>query len=222
MMGLRVIYIFTHDSIGLGQDGPTHQPVEQLSAMRAIPNLVTIRPADATETAEAWKIALERRDGPTALVLSRQDLPVLDRTKLAPAESVRHGGYILWQANSTPDLILMASGSEVVIALRAGMVLQEKGIAARVVSFPSWELFERQPEEYRNTVLKPEIKARISIEAASTMGWERYVGLDGIAIGINRFGASAPGEVLFEKFGITVERMVNESIKRWPGLKIDK
>lgn len=215
MMGIRVIYIFTHDSIGLGQDGPTHQPVEQLAAMRAIPNLVTIRPADATETIEAWKIALERHAGPTSLVLSRQDLPVLDRMKLAPAVGVRRGGYILWQAGVTPNLIIIASGSEVRIALRAGILLQEKGIAARVVSFPSWELFDKQPEEYRNEILPPQIRARISIEAAATTGWERYIGLDGIAIGINRFGASAPGEVLYEKFGITAERVVNEANKLW-------
>ena len=218
MMGIRVIYIFTHDSIGLGQDGPTHQPVEQLAALRAIPNLVTVRPADATETAEAWKIAIERRHGPTALILSRQDLPILDRTTLAPAAGVKRGGYILWQANGTPNLIIMASGSEVQIALRAGMLLQEKGIAARVVSLPSWELYDNQPEEYRAEILPPHIRARLSIEAASTMGWERYVGLDGKAIGINRFGASAPGEVLYEKFGLTVERVVNEGIRLWQRL----
>jgi transketolase len=219
MMGIRVIYIFTHDSIGLGQDGPTHQPVEHLAALRAVPNLVTIRPADATETAEAWKIAMARRDGPTALVLSRQDLPVLDRTKLAPAAGVRRGGYTLWQSNKTPNLILMASGSEVQIALKAGILLQNQGISSSVISLPSWEIFDRQPEEYRNKILPPQIRARLSIEAASTMGWERYVGLDGTAIGLNRFGASAPGDILFEKFGLTAERVVNEAVQLRQSLK---
>jgi transketolase len=212
LMELRVIYIFTHDSIGLGQDGPTHQPIEQLLALRAIPNLVVLRPADATETVEAWKIAL-RRHGPTALALSRQNLPVLDRSTLAPAEGVQHGAYTLWEASDTPRVVLMATGSEVPIALEAGQQLQEKGIAARVVSMPSWELFDAQPQEYRDSVLPPQVKARVSIEAATPLGWERYVGTDGVAIGIPHFGASAPADVLYEKFGLTPQRVVEEAVR---------
>ncbi len=212
LMGIRVIYIFTHDSIGLGEDGPTHQPIEQLMGLRSVPNLVTIRPADATETVEAWKVALERRNAPTALVLSRQNLPILDRTTLSSARSLRHGGYILWEASATPDVILMSSGSEVHIALDAGRQLQGKGIAARVVSLPSWELFEAQTSEYRNQVLPPEIRARVSLEAGIPLGWERYVGLDGVVVGIPRFGASAPASVVYEKLGLTAERMVKEAL----------
>ena len=213
LMGIRVIYVFTHDSIGVGEDGPTHQPIEQLMGMRLVPNLVTIRPADATETVEAWKVALERRSGPTALVLSRQNLPVLDRTTLAPANNLQRGGYVLWQSNITPEVILIATGSEVHIALEAGKNLQQKGISARVVSLPSWELFEAQPMAYRNEVLPPSITARISIEAGVTLGWERYVGLRGIAIGIPRFGASGPGNIVYEKLGLTVQRVADDALK---------
>lgn len=212
LMGLRVIYIFTHDSVGMGEDGPTHQPIEQLVGLRAVPKLVTIRPADATETVEAWKVALERRHGPTALILSRQNLPVLDRTPLAPASGLRHGGYTLWEASSSPAVILIGTGSEVHIALEAGKLLQDKGVAARVVSLPSWELFDAQPAEYRNMVLPPNIRARISIEAAMPLGWERYVGLDGIAIGLSRFGVSAPGKVIYDKLGLTAQRVVDEAL----------
>jgi len=168
-MGLRVIYIFTHDSVGVGEDGPTHQPIEQLVGLRSVPKLVTIRPADATETVEAWRVALKRVDGPTALVLSRQNLPVLDREKLAPASGVQRGGYILRDAEK-PEVIIIGTGSEVAIALEAGELLQEKGIRARIVSLPSWELFEAQPVEYRNKVLPDSIKARVSIEAGSPLG----------------------------------------------------
>jgi len=213
LMGIRVIYIFTHDSIGLGEDGPTHQPIEQLMGLRMVPNLVTIRPADATETAEAWKVAIERRNGPTALVLSRQNLPILDRTKLAAAIGLRQGGYILWQSTATPEIILVATGSEVHIALEAGMDLQQHGISARVVSLPSWELFEAQPVAYRNEILPPNITARISIEAGVPLGWERYVGLNGVAVGISRFGASAPGKIVYEKLGLTAQRVVDEALK---------
>lgn len=211
LMGLRVIYIFTHDSVGLGQDGPTHQPVEQLIGLRAVPGLVTIRPADATETAEAWKVALERKNGPTALILTRQNLPVLDRTVLAPAEGLRRGGYIMWEAGSPPQVILIGTGSEVHLALEGGRLLREKGIIARVVSLPSWELFDAQPEDYRNQVLPPGIRARVAIEAASPLGWEHYVGLDGITIGVSRFGASAPGEVIYEKLGLTARNVANKA-----------
>ncbi|MBU2535340.1 MAG: transketolase [Chloroflexi bacterium] len=210
MMGLRVIYIFSHDSVGLGEDGPTHQPVEQLAGLRSVPNLVTIRPADATETVEAWKIALQRRDGPTALVLSRQNLPVLGRNNLAPASSVQRGGYVLWEA-AAPDLIIIGTGSEIHIALEAGKMLQEKGIKARVVSLPSWELFDAQPAEYRDTVLPKNIKARVSIEAGSPLGWERYAGDNGVIIGIPHFGASAPGKIIYEKLGLTAQRVADEA-----------
>jgi transketolase len=213
LMELRVVYIFTHDSIGLGQDGPTHQPIEQLLGLRAIPNLVVLRPADATETAEAWKIALQRRHGPTALALSRQNLPVLDWSVLAPAEGVQRGAYTLWEASSMPSVVLLATGSEVPIALEAGQQLQQKGIAARVVSMPSWELFDAQPQEYRDSVLPPRVKARVSIEAATHLGWERYVGTDGVAIGVPHFGASAPADVLYEKFSLTPKRVVEEATR---------
>lgn len=213
LMGIRVIYIFTHDSIGLGQDGPTHQPIEHIIGLRAVPNLVTIRPADATETIEAWKLAIERRNGPTALVFSRQNLPVLDRATLAPSDGVRRGGYVLWEAAGTPDVILIGTGSEVHIVLEAGKRLQEKGIRARVVSLPSWELFDAQPQNYRDSVLPPAIRKRLSVEAGSPLGWERYVGGEGKIIGISRFGASAPGEVIYQKLGLTPERVVNEALK---------
>lgn len=211
LMGIRVIYIFSHDSVGLGQDGPTHQPVEQLIGLRAVPRLVTLRPADATETVEAWRIAMERRDGPTALVLTRQDLPVLDRGKLAPAAGVRRGGYVLWQAKDPPDVIVMSTGSEVHLALDAAFGLQKEGIAARVVSLPSWELFEGQTAEYRNQVLPPGLTRRISVEAGSPRGWRDYAGLSGVVIGINRFGASAPGEVVLANLGITAEHVMQEA-----------
>jgi len=211
MMGLRVIYIFSHDSVGLGEDGPTHQPIEQLIGLRSVPNLVTIRPADATETVEAWKIALQRRHGPTALVLSRQNLPVLDRVNLAPAGGVQRGGYVLWDTAAAPEVIIMGTGSEVHIALEAGKLLQEKGIRTRIVSLPSWELFDTQPENYREMVLPGNIKARISIEAGSPLGWERYVGDNGVIIGIPHFGASAPGKVIYEKLGLTAQHVADEA-----------
>ncbi|MDZ4247291.1 MAG: transketolase, partial [Dehalococcoidia bacterium] len=213
LMGIRVIFIFTHDSIGLGEDGPTHQPIEHLMALRTVPGMVTVRPADATETVEAWKIAMERRQGPTALIFSRQNLPVLDRSELAPAAGVRRGAYILWQAAPTPDLIIIGTGSEVHTAVEAGKLLKEKGVNARVVSMPSWELFDSQSRDYRVEVLPPGITARISIEAGATIGWERYVGLSGTAIGIDRFGASAPYKTIFEKLGITSRRVVDEGLR---------
>lgn len=211
LMKQRVIFIFTHDSVGLGEDGPTHQPIEQLADMRAMPNLSVIRPADAAETTEAWKLALERKNGPTALILTRQGLPVLDRSTLAPASRVKHGGYVLWQASPEPKVILIATGSEVHIALEAAKQLKGKRISARVVSLPSWDIFEAQPEEYRQTVLPPAIKARISIEAAATLGWCRYVGDRGVALGLDRFGASAPGKVIYEKLRLTPQRVMDEA-----------
>ena len=213
LMGIRVIYVFTHDSIGLGQDGPTHQPVEQMMGLRQVPNLVTIRPADASETVEAWRIALERRHGPTALVLTRQDVPVLDRTVMTPGEGVHRGGYVLWEAGPKPDVILIGTGSEVHVALSAARLLREKGVKARVVSLPSWELFQVQSVAYRDEVLAPDVRRRVSIEAGSTLGWERYVGLDGVAIGVDRFGESAPGPVIYEKLGLTPRRVFDEAMK---------
>ncbi len=213
LMGIRVIYIFSHDSVGLGEDGPTHQPIEQLMGLRGVPGLVTLRPADATETVEAWKVAMERRHGPTVLILSRQNLTILDRTELTPASEVQRGAYILWEAAPSPDVILIGTGSEVHIALGAGKLLQENGVRVRVVSMPSWELFDAQPPDYRNRVLPPEIRARISIEAGTPLGWERYVGLDGVTIGISRFGASAPGKIIYEKLGLTVQHVVDEALE---------
>jgi len=219
LMGIRVIYVFSHDSVGVGEDGPTHQPIEHIMGLRAVPHLVTLRPADATETLEAWKAAIQRSDGPTVLILSRQGLPVLDRGVLAPAGGVQRGGYVLWEASGEPDVILIGTGAEVHIALEAGRMLEKEGVAARVVSLPSWEIFEAQPPEYRHQVLPPEIRARVSIEAGTPLGWERYVGLDGVAIGVPRFGASAPAKVIFEKLGLTPERMVREALSVLGGRK---
>jgi transketolase len=212
-MGQQVIHVFTHDSIGLGEDGPTHQPIEHLMSLREMPGLAVIRPADATETAVAWQAALERRHGPTALALSRQNLPVLDRTALPPAQGVKRGGYVLWETEGRPQVILIATGSEVHVALEAAQTLGEEGIACRLVSMPSWELFEEQPQEYRQQVLPPDIRARVSVEAGATTGWERYVGLDGAAVGMETYGASAPGGVLFEQFGFTADRVAGEARK---------
>ncbi|MBW1901238.1 MAG: transketolase [Deltaproteobacteria bacterium] len=213
LMGLKVIYIFTHDSIGLGEDGPTHQPIEQLTALRAIPNLKVIRPCDANETAEAWKIAMQSNGGPVALALTRQGLPVLDRTEYGPAAGLARGAYILKDVDSgKPDIILIASGSEVAIALDACRELEKKGKGVRVVSMPSWELFEEQPEDYRRKVLPPEIKTRVAVEAGISQGWHRYVGSRGDVIGVDHFGASAPAKVLFEKFGITADRVVEKAL----------
>ncbi|MBA4395450.1 MAG: transketolase, partial [Desulfobacca sp.] len=214
MMGLKVIYVYTHDSIGLGEDGPTHQPIEQLAALRAIPNLTVIRPADANETAEAWKMALINETGPTALVLTRQNLPTLDRNLMAPADQLALGAYVLNnQDSSKPDLILMATGSEISVALAAMEKLKIRGISTRVVSIPSWELFERQTLAYRNQVLPPEITARLAVEAASPQGWHRYVGEQGTIVGLDHFGASAPDKVLFEKFGLTVDHVVEKALE---------
>ncbi len=207
----RVIFIFTHDSVGVGEDGPTHQPVEQLTALRTIPNLTVIRPGDPNETVEAWKAALREEGGPAALILTRQDLPVIDRTGRGPAAGLARGGYILKEAaRGQPKAILIATGSEVPLALAAGEELEAEGIPVRVVSLPSWELFDRQDYEYRARVLPPEVTARVAVEAGVTLGWERYVGLKGATVGIDRFGASAPGEAVFEKLGITAGNVVRK------------
>ena len=211
LMGLHTVYVFTHDSIGLGEDGPTHQPIEQLAGLRSVPRLTVIRPADATETAEAWKAAL-LSDGPVALVLTRQGLPVLDRAKYPSASLLSRGAYTLVEGGAVPDVILMATGSEVHLALASAASLEEKGICARVVSMPSWELFEAQEQSYRDSVLPPEVRTRLSIEAASPAGWHRWVGLDGDVIGIERFGASAPYKTIFEKFGFTVENVTSRAM----------
>jgi len=209
LMELPVIYIFTHDSIGVGEDGPTHQPIEQLATLRATPGLVTIRPGDANEVAEAWKIAVRQKDKPTALILSRQALPTLDRGRFAPASGVARGGYVLADApNGKPDLILLATGSELGLVVQAYEQLAGEGIHARVVSLPSWELFEAQDEAYRRSVLPPEITARVAVEMAAVLGWDRYVGPTGVVIGMHGFGASAPLSALLVKFGFTLEHVV--------------
>jgi transketolase len=214
LMHLKVIYVFTHDSIGLGEDGPTHQPVEQLAALRAIPNLTVIRPCDAAETAEAWRFALSHKSGPVALVLTRQGVPVLDRSVFAPADGLQRGAYVLADSpKGKPDLLLVASGSEVHIAIEAAAKLAQKGISSRLVSMPSWELFDKQPDSYRRDVLSPEIKSRVAIEAGRTQGWWRYVGERGDVVGLDHFGASAPYKILYEKFGITADRVVEKALK---------
>jgi transketolase len=212
LMEQRVIYVFTHDSIGLGEDGPTHQPIEQLTALRTIPNMVVLRPADANEVAQAWMSALERDDGPTALALTRQALPTIDRAKFESAEGLQKGAYVLADlGEGPPQLILMASGSEVEIILEAGARFAGDGISIRLVSFPSWELFEAQTAEYREQVLPGAIRARVAIEAGITLGWERWVGGDGAIIGINHFGESAPFEELYERFGLTADNVVQKA-----------
>jgi transketolase len=210
---IHVIYVFTHDSIGLGEDGPTHEPIEHLASLRAMPNLTVIRPADANETAVAWRVALEHRGGPVALALTRQKLPVLDRTTLASADLLRRGAYVLTDASSgQPDIILIATGSEVQLALEARQRLAARGIGARVVSMPSWELFEQQPDSYRDEVLPPSVTARLAIEAASPHGWHRYVGTMGAVIGMTRYGASAPYHVLMEQFGFTADNVTSRAL----------
>jgi len=211
LMGQQVIYVFTHDSIGVGEDGPTHQPVEHVMSLREIPGLVVSRPADATETVEIWRAAMNRRDGPTAMAFTRQNLPVLDRSLLGAASGALKGGYTLWESGDPPQVVIIATGSEVHIALEAGQTLGGEGIAARIVSMPSWELFDDQPKDYRDQVLPPSVRARVSVEAGTTKGWERYVGLDGASVGMTGYGASAPAGVLYEKFDITAERVAQEA-----------
>jgi len=209
LMEIPVIYIFTHDSIGVGEDGPTHQPVEQLASLRAIPGLITLRPGDANEVAEAWRVIMELRHEPAALVLSRQAMPTLDRTTYAAAEGVRHGAYVLADAErGKPDVLLLGSGSEVALCVRAYEQLKAEGLQARVVSMPSWELFDRMDQTYRDAVLPPRVKARVAVEQASTFGWERYVGASGAIIGMKTFGASAPLKELQRLFGFTPDRVV--------------
>jgi len=213
LMGLHVIYVFTHDSLALGQDGPTHQPVEQLAGLRAVPGLTVIRPGDANETAVAWRVALEAGNHPVALVLTRQNVPTLDRTQFAPADGLRHGAYILADAaNGRPDAILIASGSEVGLAMAARQKLQDQKVLTRVVSMPSWELFDAQPRNYRDQVLLPSIHARLAVEAGASQGWHRYVGDHGDVLGVDRFGASAPGDVVMREYGFTVENVCKRTL----------
>ena len=209
LMELPVIHIFTHDSIGLGEDGPTHQPVEHLASLRAIPGLDVIRPCDANEVAEAWRVAMDRHHNPVALVLTRQDVPILDRDRYASAEGLRRGGYVLADpADGDPEIILIATGSDVALAVAAHEELTADGVRARVVSLPSFNLFDRQPDEYRESVLPAAVTARVGIEEASTFGWERYVGPDGAMIGMHTFGSSAPLKDVLGEFGFTPERVV--------------
>jgi transketolase len=206
LMNLPVIYVYTHDSFYVGEDGPTHQPIETLMSLRITPNVTVLRPSDATETKCAWIAALENKSGPTALLLTRQNLPVFDRKELASACNLKKGAYTIWEsATSGHDIIIMASGSEVSIAIEAGKKLAGEGKAVRVVSFPSWELFEKQDAAYKASVLPAECACRLSVEAGATHGWEKYTGAQGRMIGINHFGASAPAGTLAKEFGITAD-----------------
>jgi transketolase len=224
LMGLPVVWVWTHDSVGLGEDGPTHQPIEHYAALRAIPGLWVIRPADANETSVAWRVALERPDGPVALLLSRQNIPVLDRQQLAPAAELERGGYVLWDSvagdpsagargggsstnGATPELILISTGAEVAPTLQAARTLAAEGVDVRVVSMPCMELFEAQPREYRDGVLPPGVSARLAVEPGASMSWWKWVGTGGEVLGLDRFGASAPGARVLEELGFTPENI---------------
>jgi transketolase len=209
-----VTYIFTHDSIGVGEDGPTHQPIEQLVQLRATPGLTTLRPADANEVAEAWRYLIANRSGPAALALSRQDLPTLDRTRYAPASGLAKGAYVLASSEQTPRVILIATGSELSLAVEAYETLSAQGVPARVVSMPSWELFEAQPQSYRESVLPSAVTGRVVVEAGSPIGWDRYAGPTGTIIAMNGFGASGPAGQLLRHFGFTVDAVVNAARKQ--------
>ncbi|MBN2295691.1 MAG: transketolase, partial [Pirellulales bacterium] len=211
MMKLPVLYVFTHDSIGVGEDGPTHQPIEQLASLRAIPNLIVVRPADANEVAEAYRTVIPLKDAPACLVLTRQNLPTIDREKYASAKGVAQGGYILADSDGTPDVILIGTGSEVSLCLEAREKLAAEGISARVVSLPSWELFEAQSQEYRESVLPPEVTTRVGVEMAVGMGWEKYLGPQGRFLGMNNFGISGPYQKLLEHFGFTADNIAAEA-----------
>lgn len=211
IMGIRPIYVFTHDSIGLGEDGTTHQPIEQLASLRSIPNLTIIRPADANETAQAWKVAIHHQTGPVALVFTRQNIPVIDQNKYAKADNLEKGAYVLSPAKQTAQLILIATGSEVSLILDAQSALEKESISATVVSMPSWELFEKQDQSYKNSVFPPDQKKRLAVEAGSPMGWMKYVGCEGDVIGITKFGESAPGEEVMAEYGFTVDNVVKHA-----------
>jgi transketolase len=213
LMGLPVVWVWTHDSVGLGEDGPTHQPIEHYASLRAIPQLWVMRPGDANETTEAWRVALERTDGPVALLLSRQNMPVLDRGEVAGADGVQHGAYVLWDSSAAgePELILIATGSEVALTLHAGQTLAERGTRVRVVSMPCMDLFEEQTQAYRDEVLPPSVRARLAVEPGATMSWWKWVGLDGDIIGLDRFGASAPGATVLKELGFSAENIVDRA-----------
>jgi transketolase len=217
IMEIPTIFIFTHDSIGVGEDGPTHQPIEHLPSLRAIPGLITLRPGDANEVVEAWKLIMQLKHEPVALILSRQAMPTIDRTKFGAASGLAKGAYVVADApGGKPDVILMGTGSEVGMCMSAWEALSKDGVKARVISMPSWELFEHQSQEYRDSVLPPAVTARVAVEQASTFGWHRYIGLTGAAIGMKTFGASAPLKELQKKFGFTVDAVV-EAAKRQLG-----
>ena len=214
LTGLHVIYVWTHDSVGLGEDGPTHQPVEHYAALRAIPNLWFVRPGDANEATAAWRLAVERRDGPVALALTRQKLPTLAATAELAGEGLRRGGYVLRPASSEagggkPAIILIATGSELQLAMGAAEALEAEGTPARVVSLPCWERFEAQPAAYRDAVLPPDVRKRVTVEAGVSLGWERYAGDEGAIVGLDHFGASAPAPTIFANLGFTVERVTD-------------
>jgi transketolase len=214
LMEQGVIFVFTHDSIALGEDGSTHQPIEQLASLRAIPNLLVIRPCDANETAVAWRVAIQTRDRPVALILTRQNVPTLDRTQFAAADGLRRGAYVLADAlNGKPDIILIATGSEVSLIVGACQKLTESGINVQIVSMPSWELFDAQSRSYRDSVLPPSSCARLEVEAGATQGWWKYVGGEGDVIGVDRFGASAPGKIVMGEYGFTVENICQRAMK---------
>jgi transketolase len=217
LMGAPTIFVWSHDSIGQGEDGPTHQPVEHLASLRAMPNLMLIRPADANETMEAWRVALSRHDKPVGLVLTRQNVPVLDRSVLAPASGLAKGAYTLFDPPASnggspdPDLLIIATGSEVSISVEAAERLAGEGIRARVVSMPSWDLFAAQPKSYRDEVLPPTVRARLSVEAASRFGWERWIGEEGASVALDHFGASAPGATVMAELGFTADNVVEHA-----------
>ena len=206
-MKIKPIFVYTHDSIGLGEDGTTHQPVEQLASLRSIPNLTLIRPADANEAAQAWRVALEHKDGPVTLIFSRQKLPIIDQEKYAKATELEKGAYILSDTEN-PQVILIATGSEVSLALQAQKKLNEENISARVISMPSWELFEKQDKEYKEKIFPSNLKKRLAIEAASPMGWHKYVTDEGDVLGVTKFGESAPGDEVMKAYGFSVENVV--------------
>jgi transketolase len=210
-MEAHVVFVFTHDSIGLGEDGPTHQPIEHLAALRAIPHLLVIRPADANEVAAAWKVAVERK-GPVALALTRQNLPILDEPTYGSPDRLARGGYVL-QSDEDPEVLLIGTGSEVHIALEAAEALRKEQVRVRVVSLPSWELFAQQDQSYRDEVLPPRVKARVAVEAASSFGWERWIGDGGAFVGMHGFGASAPYKDLYRNFGITAEEVGKAALR---------
>jgi transketolase len=221
IMEIPVVHIFTHDSIGVGEDGPTHQPIEHLASFRAVPGLVDMRPGDANEVVEAWRWIMRSQHDPVALILSRQNMPTLDRSKYGSAAGVARGAYVLADTpDGDPDVILIATGSEIALAVEAYEALTAEGVKARVVSMPSWELFERQPQKYRDTVLPPEVTARVAIEQASTFGWERYVGLTGAIVAMSTFGASAPLKELQTKFGFTPDKVVEAAKAQLKSLAI--